>query len=143
MTILHELGLLRAVLLEIERYYQDHDYNKGKLTMSVITTNDNAVRLRPSGVDRDGVAVSTDALNVAIDDATIASVTPDDANPGAYLVTPLPATDPAAGARIVVVTTTDPASGASTTTTIEFDPGVESSLSVATEIVPLGASVTA
>ena len=145
---LTERGLSIHTLLEnvepllnyFERFYKEHS-----LTMSVVTTNDNAARLRPAGVDRDGVAVpaaSLAGLQVTVDKPDVASVAPDPANPGTWLVTPLPATDPNVGARTVVVTTTDPATGASVQNSIEFDPGVETGLSVTTEIVPLAALST-
>ena len=111
---------------------------EGTLIMTVVTTNDNQVRLRPSGVDRDGVAVPTADLDVTVDNPAVATVAPDPANAGAYLVTPQPATDPNAGARTVIVTTKDPATGASVVTPIEFDPGADVGLTVSTEIVALG-----
>ena len=128
-----QIALIRW-LLEHDRF--DHSAKKETLTMTLVTTNDNAVRLRPSGLDRDGVAITPTGLEVTVDKPDVASVTADAANEGAFLITPLAASDPAAGARTVVVTTRDPNTGLSTQTPIEFDPGAEASLSVIAEVVP-------
>ncbi len=137
---LFELELLRAILALVDQHFTNQ---QEKLTMSLVTTNDNAVRLRPTGVDRDGVTVVPGNLQLTVDKPDVASLAPDAANPGAYLLTPLPATDPSVGSRTVVVTTLDPTTNVSVQTSVEFDPGIESSLAVGTEIVPEAAKATA
>ena len=135
-----EIALFRRLLSAAERFFSEHPEKannaKEQLTMTLVTTNDNAVRLRPSGLDRDGVSVVPTGLEVTVDNPAIASVAADPNNPGAFLITPLPATDPNVGSRTVVVTTLDPNTKASVTTTLEFDAGVETSLVVNAEIVP-------
>ena len=105
-----------------------------KLTIMVKTTDDFAVRVKPTGVDADGVTTTPTDLTATIDQPALASVSPDPHNPGEFLITRLATTDPAAGVLSVTATFTT-AAGISATLPVEFDPGAETSLSLATELV--------
>lgn len=130
--------LIFDLLKQLERLTE-----KENLTMTFVTNNDNAARLRPGGFDRDGVAVIPKNLTASVDNPEVATVTPDPDNAGCFLVTPLPSSDPAGGARTVVVTLTDPATNLSVQATCEFDPGAEATLTVASEAVPLAQAQSA
>jgi hypothetical protein len=143
---------LRAVLQELERLINidrppeakpsgaDHHDTEVKINMSLTTTNDNAVRITPGGVDRDGVAVPASAFTLSVDQPGVASIAPDPANAGDWLVTPLPTTDPNVGTRSVAITGTDASGNTSAPFGINFTPGVETSIVLTGVPVPLAAT---
>lgn len=119
--------------------HPNHNTHRENITLAVITTDDFAVRVKPAGLDADGVSTALDGVTASVDQPALAEVVADADNPGQFLVRRLPTTDPAAGALSVNATFTTMA-GVSATLPVEFDPGTAASLTLGTELVANSAS---
>lgn len=138
----HHIKRLEGLINYLQRLINKETIHK-EILMSVATTDDFSIRIRPKAVDVDGVVVPATGLTLSVDKPDQASVTPDDANPGAYLVKRLPTTDPSASILNVVVSATDPATGTTSNLLVEFDPGKSASLVLDSELVPNAAPAAA
>jgi len=132
-----------SVESSLEHRLATADRTKEELTMTVQTTDDNEVRIKPKAKDRDGALTALTGLTATVDQPAKASVQPDPADPSVFVVTRLPVADGDPAVLTVSVTLTDPATGLTATQAVEFDPGKAAALTLETELAPLPADKAA
>lgn len=140
-AIEHCLQSLERKLTSIEASLEASlECHKERLTMTIQTTDDNEVRIKPKAKDRDGAFTALTGLTATVDQPAKASVQADPADPSVFVVTRLPVADGDPAVLTVSVTLTDPATGLTATQAVEFDPGKAAALTLETELAPAPAA---